>query len=148
MSDRPFGLGQAGSDHARSALKLTHAAAHALVGHAAAEAARVGVPQVIAVVDEGCNLLAFLRMDGSRVLSIESAQRKAATAATTGVPTGGMDPDLAARLAAATDGRMTNLKGGVPILIGGQVVGGLGIGSGTGEQDKAIAEAALATMGF
>lgn len=134
------------SEHTRPALKLTHAAAHALVGHAAREAERLRIPQVIAVVDEGCNLLAFLRMDGSRVLSIESAQRKAMTAATTGKPTGGMEPDLAVRLATATDGRMTNLKGGVPILVDGQVVGGIGIGSGTGEQDLAIAQAALAAM--
>lgn len=132
----------------RPALKLTHHAAHELVRQAARQADLVGVPQVIAVVDEGCNLLAFLRMDGARVLSMESAQRKAMTAATTGRPTGGMEADLAARLAAATDGRMTNLKGGVPIVVEGQVVGGIGIGSGTGEQDLAIAEAALAAMGF
>jgi glc operon protein GlcG len=132
----------------RPALKLTHRAALDLVRHAAEAAAALGVPQVIAVVDEGCNLLAFLRMDGSRVLSVESAQRKAMTAATTGKRTGGMDPDLAARLAAATDGRMTNLKGGVPIIVEGQIVGGIGIGSGTGEQDLAIAEAALMAMGL
>ena len=136
------------SEHTRPALKLTHVAAHALVAHAAREAERLGIPQVIAVVDEGCNLLAFLRMDGARVLSVESAQRKAMTAATTGRPTGGMEPDLAARLAAATDGRMTNLKGGVPIMVDGHVVGGIGIGSGTGEQDLAIAQAALAAMGL
>jgi len=136
------------SEHTRPILKLTHAAAYALVAQAAREAERLGIPQVIAVVDESCNLLAFLRMDGSRVLSIESAQRKAMTAATTGKPTGGIDPDLAVRLAAATDGRMTNLKGGVPVIVDGQVVGGIGIGSGTGEQDLGIAQAALAAMGL
>ena len=132
----------------RPALKLTHQTAFELVRHAAVAADVMGVPQVIAVVDEGCNLLAFLRMDGSRVLSVESAQRKAMTAATTGQRTGGMDPELATRLAAATDGRMTNLKGGVPIVVQGEVVGGIGVGSGTGEQDFAIAAAALATMGL
>ncbi|MGI4797681.1 MAG: GlcG/HbpS family heme-binding protein [Janthinobacterium lividum] len=132
----------------RPALKLTHRAALDLVQHAAHAAEVLGVPQVIAVVDEGCNLLAFLRMDGARVLSVDSAQRKAMTAATIGKNTGGMDPDLAARLAAATDGRMTDLKGGVPIIVAGQVIGGIGIGSGTGEQDLSIAEAALAAMGL
>jgi uncharacterized protein GlcG (DUF336 family) len=129
-------------------LKLNHEAAWDLVRHAAAIATEMGVPQVIAVVDEGCNLLAFLRMDGSRVLSIESAQHKAMTAAATGRPSGGMDAELGVRLGLATNGRMTNLKGGVPIVVDGHIVGGLGIGSGTGEQDLAIAERALAAAGL
>jgi glc operon protein GlcG len=101
------------------------------------------VPQCIAIVDEGCNLLAFIRMDGARVLSIESSKRKAMTAATTGLPTGGRTAELAVGLAHATGGRMTNLLGGLPIIIEDQVVGGIGIGSGTGEQDLDIARAAL-----
>ena len=132
--------------HVRTAFKLTHSGAlHVL--HAAVEAAaNIGVPQCIAVVDEGCNLLAFVRMDGARVLSIESATRKAMTAATTGKPSAALPADKAATLAAATDGRMTNLKGGLPLLVEGQVVGGVGVGSGTGEQDLAVAEAAVAAF--
>ncbi len=132
----------------RPALKLNHAAAWELVQHAATIATGMGVPQVIAVVDEGCNLLAFLRMDGSRVLSIESAQHKAMTAAATGRPTGGMDAELGVRLGLATHGRMTNLQGGLPIVAEGHIVGGIGVGSGTGEQDLAIAQQALAAMGL
>lgn len=132
----------------RPALKLTHEAALRLLRHAADAAAAMGVPQVIAVVDDGCNLLGFLRMDGSRVLSVESAQRKAMTAATTGQPTGGMATDLEVRLALATSGRMTNLKGGLPIIVDGQVVGGIGVGSGTGNQDVEIAAAALRAVGL
>ncbi len=131
----------------RPALKLTHNAALALLRHAADAAATMGVPQVIAIVDEGCNLLAFLRMDNARVLSIESAQRKAMTAATTGRPTGGMTAELETRLALATDGRMTNLKGGLPIIVDGHVVGGIGVGSGSGDQDVEIAAAALRALG-
>lgn len=106
----------------------------------------MGVPQVIAVVDEGCNLLALLRMDGSRVLSLESAQHKAMTAAATGQPTGGLPPTNEIRLGLATLGRMTNLKGGLPIVVQGQIVGGIGIGSGTGDQDAEIAATALAAL--
>ena len=136
------------SELVRPALKLNHAAAWDLVQHAAEAATAMGVPQVIAVVDEGCNLLAFLRMDGSRVLSIESAQHKAMTSAATGRPTGGMDAELGMRLGLATKGRMTNLKGGMPIIVDGHIVGGLGLGSGTGEQDLQIAQQALAAAGF
>jgi glc operon protein GlcG len=130
----------------RSATKLTAEAALALVQEAAKAAAAMGQPQCIVVVDEGCNLLALLRMDGARLLSIESARRKAETAAASGKPTGGLPLELETKLALATGGRMTNLKGGVPILVEGQVVGGIGIGSGTGEQDLEVATAAIAAV--
>lgn len=130
----------------RSATKLTAEAALMLVQAAAKAATAMGVPQCIAVVDEGCNLLAFLRMDGSRVLSIDSARRKAETAAATGLPSGQMHSDVEIKLAIASGGRMTNLKGGMPILVDGQVIGGIGIGSGTGEQDREIASAAITAV--
>jgi len=130
----------------RSALKLTHAGALRLLNDAIEAANAIGVPQCIAIVDEGCNLLAFMRMDGSRVLSIESATRKAMTAATTGQPTGSLSPEKAPALAAATDGRMTNLLGGLPLIVDGVVVGGIGVGSGTGEQDLEVAKAAVAAF--
>lgn len=130
----------------RPALKLTHAGALRVLDAAIEAAAAMGVPQCIAIVDEGCNLLAFVRMDGSRVLSIESATRKAMTAATTGRPTGEIAAEKALALAAATDGRMTNLLGGLPLLVEGQVVGGIGVGSGTGEQDLDVARQAVAAF--
>jgi uncharacterized protein GlcG (DUF336 family) len=127
----------------RPALKLTHEAALKLVTAAAAKATEIGVPQVIVVVDEGCNMLAFLRMDGSRVLSIDSATRKAMTSAATGKPTGGLAADMELKLGLATTGKITNLKGGLPLVVDGFVVGGIGIGSGTGEQDLVCAQAAV-----
>ncbi len=130
----------------RPAVKLTHDGARRVLDAAVAAAVAMGVPQCVAVVDEGCNLLAFLRMDGARVLSVESATRKAMTAATTGQPSGQLPADKAPALAAATDGRMTNLKGGLPLLFDGQVVGGVGVGSGSGEQDLKVAEAAVAAF--
>jgi glc operon protein GlcG len=126
----------------RPALKLTHDAALKLVTAAAAKATEIGVPQVVVVVDEGCNMLAFLRMDGSRVLSIDSATRKAMTSAATGKPTGGLAADMELKLGLATTGKITNLKGGLPLIVDGFVVGGIGIGSGTGEQDLVCAQAA------
>ena len=95
----------------RPALKMTALAAQRLVAAAAQAAAAMGQPQCIAVVDEGCNLMAFLRMDGGRVLSIDSARHKAETAAATGKPTGNNEAELGFKLAHATGGRVTNLKG-------------------------------------
>lgn len=130
----------------RPTAKLTYRGAQALLAAAVDAAEQIGVPQCIAITDEGCNLLAFIRMDGARVMSIESATRKAMTAASTGLPTGGIPAEKAPALAAATDGRMTNLPGGLPLRAHGHVVGGIGVGSGSGEQDLVVARAAVAAF--
>ena len=132
----------------RPAAKLTHAAAHQLVHEAAQAATRIGQPQVIVVVDEGGHLLAMLRMDGARLLSIDSALSKAKTAANSGMPTGGLSAEMESRLGAATQGRITNLKGGFPIIVDGTVVGAIGVGTGSPEQDVTVATAALEAMGL
>jgi len=130
----------------RMTLRLSHEGAQTLLAAAVAAAKAMGVPQCIAVVDDGSQLLAFARMDGARVLSIMSAQRKAMTAAATGKPTGAIPADIEVKLAIATDGAMVNLMGGLPVIIDGQVVGGIGVGSGTGEQDREVANAALRSL--
>lgn len=130
----------------RTALKLTHEGALTLI-HAGVETAlKIGVPQNIVVVDEGCNVLALVRMDGARVLSIESATNKAKTAASTGNPTGASEVQMGTNLALATAGKVTNLKGGLPIRIDGHLVGGIGVGSGSPDQDVQVAEGALAAL--
>jgi len=130
----------------RPAIKLTEEGARLLLDAAVAHARKMGVPQCIAIVDEGCNLMAFVRMDGSRLMSIRSSQRKAMTAANSGRPTGSLAPDMEMKLALATDGDMVNLKGGLPIIVDGQVIGGIGVGSGTGEQDLEVANEALKAL--
>ena len=130
----------------RAAIRLTDAGARVLLDAAIAHARLMGVPQCISIVDEGCNLLAFVRMDGARILSIPSSQRKAMTAATTGKPTGGFDAAIELKLAIATDGQIVNLPGGLPIIVEGQVIGGIGVGSGTSDQDFEVANKALATF--
>lgn len=111
-----------------------------------AKALEIGIPQCIAIVDRGGNLLAFLRMDGAKVLSQFSATQKAITAASSGAPSGALPGEIAAALAAATQGRMTNLKGGLPILIQGQLVGAVGVGSGTGEEDVIVASSGIESL--
>jgi glc operon protein GlcG len=110
---------------------------------AAAKAREIGTPQCIAVVDRGGHLLAFLRMDGAKVLSLYSATQKAATAASSAAPSGELPEPLATGLAAATQGRFTNLRGGLPILVEGRVIGAIGVGSGTAEQDLIVARAGI-----
>ena len=129
-----------------ASLKLTDEGALKIL-HAAIEKAKtMGVPQCITIVDEGGSLLAFVRMDGGKYLSIDSSMKKAMTAASIRVPTGGMPADIELKIGLATDGKSTNLKGGVPIVVDGHVIGAVGVGSGTGEQDLEVARAGIAAL--
>jgi uncharacterized protein GlcG (DUF336 family) len=127
--------------------KLTHDGALKLIQGGIAKAKEMGVPQCIAVVDDGGNMLAFVRMDGGKFLSATSALNKARTAASTRQPTGGGPADIEIKLALATQGGFTNLKGGLPVIIDGHCVGAIGVGSGTGDQDAEVGRAALAALG-
>ncbi len=129
-----------------SSLKLTVEGAMKLLGAAIAKAAEIGVPECISIVDPGGHLLAFARMDGAFVQSIDSALMKAMTAASYGEPTGNIAAGIDLKLAIATQGKRINLPGGLPIIIDGHVVGGIGVGSGTGEQDRVVAAAALTAL--
>ena len=116
--------------------------------HAASEKARsMGQPQCIVIVDPSAVELAVLRMAGARVLSLRSARAKAQTAASTGKPSGALAEAVRVAIAVATEGTMTGLPGGLPIWRGGVLLGGIGVGSGTGDQDVEVAEAALAAIG-
>jgi uncharacterized protein GlcG (DUF336 family) len=91
-------------------------------------------------------MLAFVRMDGAKVLSIDSATAKAKTASSMRVQTGGQDEKIATRMSFATQGKYTNLNAGLPIIVNGVTIGGVGAGSGTGAQDLEVAKAALAAI--
>jgi glc operon protein GlcG len=129
-----------------ASLKLTSEGAMRLLQAAMAKAKEMNVPQCIAVVDAGGHLLAFARMDGAFVQSIDTALMKAMTAASYGAPTGGIEAGIDIKLAIATQGKRINLPGGLPIVVGGHVIGGIGVGSGTGEQDRQVANAGLAAL--
>ena len=125
---------------------LTLQGAQRVVTAAVAKATAIGQPMCIAVVDLGGNLLSFARMDGSKALSIISSTNKAVTAALSAAPTGGVHADVELQIAMASDGRWTNLVGGLPIRVGGFVVGAVAAGSGTGSQDLEVARAGAAAI--
>jgi len=127
-------------------LKLTSNGAMKILQAAMEKADSMGVPQCITIVDAGGHMLAFCRMDGAYVLSNDSSMKKAVTAAIYGQLTGQMDDNIAIKLAIATDGKRVNLPGGVPIIVDGHVLGGIGVGSGTGAQDLEVAKAGIAAL--
>ena len=119
-------------------LKVLHAAI--------AKASEIGQPMCIAVVDSGGNLLTFAKMDGAKALSVISTTAKARTAVLSAAPTGGAHADVEMQVALAHDSQWTNLIGGLPIRVGGFVVGAVSAGSGTGTQDLAVARAGAAAI--
>ncbi|MFU8778178.1 MAG: GlcG/HbpS family heme-binding protein [Roseovarius sp.] len=131
--------------------RLDLADAGVLLAGARAKAAEIGVPMCIAITDEGGNLVAFERMDGGKVTSITIAIDKAFTAAGAkkatheygevsqpGKPVYG--------IASAIGGRLMVVGGGLPVLVDGEVVGGIGVSSGTPMQDREVAEAGIAAF--
>jgi len=127
----------------RSNTELTLAGAHVVLNAAMAKAEAMGVPQCITVVDTGGHTVAFVRMDGAKVLSELSSKAKAQTAASSRGETGGIPAPTDLKLAFATGGKLTNLNGGLPIVVDGEVIGAIGVGSGTGEQDIEVGQAGL-----
>jgi glc operon protein GlcG len=131
----------------RASLKLTHEGALVALQAAMEKARELGVGQNITIVDDGGNLLAFIRMDGAKLLSIRTSQHKALSAASHRMPSGRLLPELEVKLGLATGGALTNLEGGFPIIMDGVTVGAIGVGSGTGAQDVEVAKAALRALG-
>jgi len=139
----------------RERVQLNLAGADLIIAAAKQKGVALGLKLNIAVVDDGGHLLAFARMDGARPASGYTALTKAATAATFRQATGPLppnaEPDLLLNLslqnaAASSGGKITTLKGGVPVIVDGQVIGGVGVGGGTGEQDAEIAKAGIQSL--
>jgi len=112
--------------------KLTLEGAEAIVAAAKAQAARIGVPMNIAVVDDGGHMLAFARMDGAKPASIDIAINKAVAAAirrqNTGPARSGDEPNLllSLGLAIGSRARQTPIRGGLMLEVSGQCVGAIG----------------------
>lgn len=127
--------------------KLTHNGIRKLIDAAVDKADEMGVPMGVAIANEGARIVGYLLMDGARVLAQDSASAKAMTAASHRKPTHNIDYNIGMGLSVSTQGKVLPLRGGVPIVIDGFCVGGIGCGSGTGEQDLIVAKAALVAIG-
>lgn len=138
----------------RSVLKLELEEAKAMVEAAKKAAEAVGAPETICVVDDGGYVIAMERMNGGRITGPEIAIAKAFTASghkrsthlfnrpggpasTTGEAFG---------IHAMLPGKFAIFVGGFPIVVNGEVIGGIGISGGNGEQDTAVGTAALEAL--
>ena len=100
----------------KPSLKLTHEGALKALSAAIDKAQEIGVPQNITIVDEGGNMLAFVRMDGAKFLSIETSKSKALSAASHRTATGGLPAALEVKLAIASGGPADQCRGRVADL--------------------------------
>jgi glc operon protein GlcG len=127
---------------------LTLAAAQAIVAGAKAEAERYQLAGVIAVVDDGGWPVLLVRMDNAATIaSVELAPGKARTAALFKKPTEALEDAInEGRFAAVMARDFTEMKGGLPIVVDGQVVGGIGASFDTPDHDAQIAQAGLAAL--
>lgn len=135
------------SPYTLESIKLTHEGALTMIHAGIAKATAMGVPQCIIVVDASGEVLASVRMDGAKYLSLRTAHAKARTAASSNNATGALGNEAAMAASISSKGAMTLLKGGLPIRFGGKLAGGIGVGSGTGDEDVEVAKAALAAVG-
>src|SRR5262245_65331348 len=125
--------------------RLTHEASLKMLQAGVAKANELGCKVSLAVVDQSCRLIAFLVMDGARHFSIITTQRKAITSASQRMPTG-YAPEENALSMSVRMGDFTNVPGGFPIKIGGEVIGAVAAGGAKIEQDVEVAKAALAAL--
>lgn len=132
--------------YVRKVTELSIEGARAVLRGAIAHAEKMGVPQCVAVVDRGGNLLVFERMEGAKLLSQHSTIQKAITAASHRTPTGTLPAELGFGIALATDSRYAAIAGGLPIELNGEVVGAIGVGSGSDEEDIEVAKAGIAAL--
>jgi glc operon protein GlcG len=127
--------------------RLTHAASMKMIAAGVAKADALGCKVSLAVVDQSCRLIAFLMMDGARHFSIITTQRKAITSASQRMPTG-YAPEENAISMTVRMGDFTNVPGGFPIRVNGEVIGAVAAGGASIAQDVEVARAALAALGL
>lgn len=132
--------------------RLTLEDARLILDAAEDKAREIGVTETICVCDDGGHPIALHRMTGARLTGVEIAIAKAFTAAGHRRPThrfneppGGpaLPGNEAFGIHAMHPGKFAIFVGGLPIEVGGQVVGGIGVSGGNGQQDIAVAQAGI-----
>ena len=131
---------------------VKHEEAREILAAAVRKAGEIGQPMNIAVMDADMNLVAFERMDGAWVLSIDIALGKAYTSAGRGLPTrdiGEMAQPGQPLFGVNTTngGRVVIFAGGLPLVRDGEVVGAVGVSGGSVDQDEEVAQAGVDAFG-
>ena len=120
--------------------------AQAAIQAAVAEAKKRNWKMNVAIADSGGNLVAFERMDGAMLASIQIAQHKARAAATFRRPTKVFEDGINLMhldYLLAFDGVIAS-RGGIPLIKHGKIIGAIGCSGGTDSQDEVVSKAGAA----
>ena len=135
--------------------RLTNEGARTMMTTALAGAKKEGIAVSIAIVDAGGHLILLERMEGGRFHTVHSSTTKAVAAASNKRPTSpkgavGQDLDVVNAIGltlAAGPERWTATRGGCPILVNGECIGGIGVAGGDWQTDVDLAKAAVEAIG-
>jgi uncharacterized protein GlcG (DUF336 family) len=128
--------------------RVLHPQAQAVIQAAVAEAKKRNWKMSVAVADSGGNLVAFQRMDGAMLASIQIAQHKARAAATFRRPTKVFEDGINLmhlNYLLAFDGIIAS-RGGIPLIDQGVIIGAIGCSGGTDSQDEVVSKAGAAVI--
>jgi uncharacterized protein GlcG (DUF336 family) len=130
---------------------ITLEEARRVISAAEQKAQEIGQPMDIAVVDAGGNLKAHVRMDGAFIGSIDISINKAFTSIAFETQTKDLAPQTQSGqplfgINTTNNGRVVIFPGGIPLVHNGEVVGAIGVSTGTVEQDQEVAEAGAAAF--
>jgi uncharacterized protein GlcG (DUF336 family) len=129
-------------------LSITLDRAEAVIHAAVAEAKRRNWKMNVAVTDSGGNLVAFQRMDGAMLASIQIAEHKARAAVTFRRPTKVFEDGINLmhlNYLLAFDGIIAS-RGGIPLIDKGVIIGAIGSSGGADSQDEIVSEAGAAVV--
>lgn len=131
-------------------VNINWCAAHAAVKAAVERALHLDIRVNVAVVDRAGTRVAFLRMHGAPLHSISIAEDKAYTSASFGISTGEwktvLEGDAELEFKLANRDRLMMLAGGLPVIVEGECIGGIGVSGGTEAQDELCAQAGLSEI--
>ena len=122
--------------------------AEAVIHAAVAEAKKRNWKMNIAIADSGGNLVAFERMDGAMLASIQIAIHKARAAATFRRPTKVMEEGvnmMHLNYLLAFDDVIAS-RGGIPLIEQGRIIGAIGCSGGADSQDEVVSKAGVAVL--
>src|SRR5580704_16467245 len=122
--------------------------AQAVIKAAVEEARKRDWKMNVAVADSGGNLVAFQRMDGAMLASIQIAQHKARAAVTFRRPTKVFEDGINLmhlNYLLAFDGIIAS-RGGIPLIDQGDIIGAIGCSGGTDSQDEVVSKAGAAVI--
>jgi uncharacterized protein GlcG (DUF336 family) len=131
-------------------MNITLSQAEKIIEAAKQKSDELGIKQNICVVDSGSNLVAFARMDGAWIGSVDIAHRKARTAAWFMMDTQSLSPLVQPGKSLYniehSNGGLITFPGGVVLKNGDEIIGAIGVSGSTVEDDHAVAEAGATAL--